>query len=221
MSGLTQRVFLMRNVHDDAPVLFQSRWALSYLRGPLTGPEISRLMADARKPQRAPRPAARRRRTSTAARRRSTAPAASSGCHAGRERNSTRLHRPQAQPSTSCLRPPRATAHHLSAHGHGPRQAALHRLEARARSVAHATPISRRCPTTAPRRCGAKPGRARDLKSRLTQDARRNAAFAPLPGAAMRARSYAAWARASRRSSVRERPRRSAGLRLAEGHLRA
>ncbi len=25
MSGLTQRVFLMRNVHDDAPVLFQSR----------------------------------------------------------------------------------------------------------------------------------------------------------------------------------------------------
>ncbi|MGE0435625.1 MAG: ATP-binding protein [Steroidobacteraceae bacterium] len=45
MGGLTQRVFLMRNVHDDAPVLMQSRWALSYLRGPLTGPEISRLMA--------------------------------------------------------------------------------------------------------------------------------------------------------------------------------
>src|SRR5690606_7474189 len=35
-----------RNVHDDAPQLMQSRWALSYLRGPLTGPEISRLMAD-------------------------------------------------------------------------------------------------------------------------------------------------------------------------------
>lgn len=45
MSGLTQRVFLMRNVHDDAPILMQSRWALSYLRGPLTGPEIARLMA--------------------------------------------------------------------------------------------------------------------------------------------------------------------------------
>jgi hypothetical protein len=45
MSGLKQRVFLMRNAHDDAPVLFQSRWALSYLRGPMTGPEISRLMA--------------------------------------------------------------------------------------------------------------------------------------------------------------------------------
>jgi hypothetical protein len=53
ISGLTPRVFLMRNVHDDAPVLFQSRWALSYLRGPLTGVEISKLMA----PQRTAAPA--------------------------------------------------------------------------------------------------------------------------------------------------------------------
>jgi hypothetical protein len=45
LASLTQRVFLMRNVNDDAPVLLKSRWALSYLRGPLTPAEISRLMA--------------------------------------------------------------------------------------------------------------------------------------------------------------------------------
>ena len=46
LSGLGKRVFLMNNVHDDAPVLFESRWALSYLRGPLTRTQIETLMAD-------------------------------------------------------------------------------------------------------------------------------------------------------------------------------
>jgi len=43
LSGLTSRVFVMRNVHDDALTLFQSRWALSYLRGPLGRDEIKKL----------------------------------------------------------------------------------------------------------------------------------------------------------------------------------
>jgi hypothetical protein len=51
LSGLASRVFLMNNVHEDHPVVFQSRWALSYLRGPLTRDQISRLMADRRKPE--------------------------------------------------------------------------------------------------------------------------------------------------------------------------
>src|SRR5688572_28245170 len=44
LAGLGNRVFLLHNVHEDEPVLFQTRWALSYLRGPLTRPEIKRLM---------------------------------------------------------------------------------------------------------------------------------------------------------------------------------
>jgi hypothetical protein len=45
LSGLGNRVFVMNNVHNDQPVLFQTRWALSYLRGPLTRDQIQTLMA--------------------------------------------------------------------------------------------------------------------------------------------------------------------------------
>jgi hypothetical protein len=44
LSGLAQRVFLMNNVHEEKPVLFRTRWALSYLRGPLSRVQISDLM---------------------------------------------------------------------------------------------------------------------------------------------------------------------------------
>lgn len=45
LAGLGKRVFLMNNVHDDAPIAFESRWALSYLRGPLTRAQIKTLMS--------------------------------------------------------------------------------------------------------------------------------------------------------------------------------
>ncbi|UCC88674.1 MAG: hypothetical protein JSV81_05020 [Anaerolineales bacterium] len=41
---LGNRVFLLHNVHEDRPVVFQTRWAMSYLRGPLTRPQVSELM---------------------------------------------------------------------------------------------------------------------------------------------------------------------------------
>ncbi|MCO6453763.1 MAG: ATP-binding protein [Pirellulaceae bacterium] len=44
LAGLGKRVFLMNNVHEDQPVVFESRWALSYLRGPLTRAQIQTLM---------------------------------------------------------------------------------------------------------------------------------------------------------------------------------
>ena len=45
LSGLGNRVFLLNNVHENAPVVMQTRWAMSYLRGPLTREQISSLMA--------------------------------------------------------------------------------------------------------------------------------------------------------------------------------
>ncbi len=44
ISGLGNRIFLMNNVHEDHPVIFQVRWAMSYLTGPLTRSQIKLLM---------------------------------------------------------------------------------------------------------------------------------------------------------------------------------
>jgi len=43
LSALRKRVFLMHNVHEEAPTVFQTRWTLSYLRGPLTRDQIKSL----------------------------------------------------------------------------------------------------------------------------------------------------------------------------------
>ncbi|MCX6004996.1 MAG: ATP-binding protein [Chloroflexi bacterium] len=44
LAGLGSRIFLMNNVHEDAPVVLESRWTMSYLRGPLTRNQIKVLM---------------------------------------------------------------------------------------------------------------------------------------------------------------------------------
>ncbi len=54
LAALGSRVFLMNNVHDDAPVVFESRWCLSYLRGPLVRGQIQTLMSAARQRTGAP-----------------------------------------------------------------------------------------------------------------------------------------------------------------------
>lgn len=46
LAALGSRVFLMNNVHLSAPEVFHTRWAMSYLSGPLTRQQISRLMKD-------------------------------------------------------------------------------------------------------------------------------------------------------------------------------
>jgi hypothetical protein len=63
LARLSNRVFLMNNVHEDAPVVFETRWVMSYLRGPLTRNQIKALMASrvhlAPSPASAPAPLAK------------------------------------------------------------------------------------------------------------------------------------------------------------------
>jgi hypothetical protein len=48
LAGLGKRRFLLHNVHEDEPVVFGTRWVMSYLAGPLTRDQIRALMAGAR-----------------------------------------------------------------------------------------------------------------------------------------------------------------------------
>jgi hypothetical protein len=43
LSALKKRIFLMHNVHDTEPTVFETRWTLSYLRGPLSRDQIRAL----------------------------------------------------------------------------------------------------------------------------------------------------------------------------------
>ena len=46
ITSLESRVFLLHNVNQGGPVVFQTRWAMSYLRGPLTRQQVK--VADGR-----------------------------------------------------------------------------------------------------------------------------------------------------------------------------
>ncbi len=49
ISDIPPRVFLMHNIHDQSgPVMVHTRWAMSYLRGPLTRQQVQVLMTDQR-----------------------------------------------------------------------------------------------------------------------------------------------------------------------------
>ncbi len=56
LAGLGNRVFLLNNVHETAPVIFTTRWVMSYLRGPLTRQQIKQLMDPRRRPTADSRP---------------------------------------------------------------------------------------------------------------------------------------------------------------------
>jgi hypothetical protein len=48
LAGLKTRIFVLNNAHEDGTEVFETRWAMSYLRGPLTRNQIKTLMAPVR-----------------------------------------------------------------------------------------------------------------------------------------------------------------------------
>jgi len=179
MSALTQRVFLMRNVHQDAPYLMKSRWALSFLRGPLTGPEITRVMA-------------RKRGAAAPA---STPTAAPSAALAATSAAAPVTARPAI--------PGDITEYFLEGRSGQPAAeyrpmvmglAKLHFVDAKLGldqwdTTAWLAPLGDDGKSVDWAAGSAHP----DLKARLSKSPATGAAFADLPGAAMRAANYAAW----------------------------
>ena len=177
LSQLQQRVFLMRNVHDDAPVLFKSRWALSYLRGPLTSLEISRLMGMKK----------------SEALRGASSPAA------------TPAEMPESafpRPALSAEVPEYFLQSASGSEGitYKPMVmglAKLHFIDSKLaldewRTLAYVAPLS----DEGDKALWMESRVAMDLKSRLDKEPQAGASFAPLPGAAMRAATYAGFGKA-------------------------
>jgi hypothetical protein len=173
ISGLTPRVFLMRNVHDDAPVLFQSRWALSYLRGPLTGVEISKLMAP-RRSATAPASTPARASAGEAPARPSVPADVPEYFLAATTAGEALLYKPMVMGSVKL--------HFVDA------KLALDQWQ----TTAYLAPLSDSGSEVLWSEAKVIP----DLKSRLGASAAPSSTFAQLPADALRAQSYAAWAKA-------------------------
>ena len=50
LSSVGKRVFLLHNVHETEPVLFETRWVMSYLRGPMTRDQIRQVQGEGSAP---------------------------------------------------------------------------------------------------------------------------------------------------------------------------
>jgi hypothetical protein len=182
LSGLGNRVFLMNDVHEDGPVLFQTRFTLSYLGGPLTRAQIQRLMAP-RKESAAAAPA-----SATPVATETPRPAAAPPAKAGGER-------PLVPPEV----PERFAAARGGAIVYRPAllgSCKLHYVDAKAavdlwEDVEAVARLGDDVPPDPWEGAEASPPGSLDL----SKEPEAGASFAPLPAAAASPKSYPAWAK--------------------------
>ena len=198
IAGLGNRIFLMSNVHDDAPRVFETRWAMSYLRGPLTRSQISTLMAGAL-PSRLARPRLRPRRTCRGA------------CP---DPHPLQLRAPpQSARVHSCLPTSRSTF--VPVRGSTPAGATLIYQPMLCGVAEVRLPTPRRASTRRPRRCSSRrsrtrpslsigigPSRSGSRRATWSPSPAASAGFAALPAVASKAKSYDELAEGVRRLAL-------------------
>ena len=190
LAGLGNRVFLMRNVHDDDHALFQTRWAMSYLRGPMTLPQLAPFMPAAAPALPTPDVAAPPVADPAAVAAAVTTPATPAATTAAAPGTA----RPVLPPGVPVLY--RRPANPVGAVAYQPAVigvAKLHFVDARAAldvwvTRTHLAPFS---PLGAP--AWEEAEAADDLSAELDREPVVAAAFGELPAAALNPKSYAAW----------------------------
>ncbi len=195
LSGLSNRVFLMNNVHEQEPVVFETRWAMSYLRGPLTREQIKRLMG--------PRKASASSGPPAAAVSPATSPASAAPAPVAPP-----APRPERSAADRPVLPPDVRQFFIPVQAPGPGQARLvyHPMAVGAASIAFSNAklgLSHARALTVLGEIDPHLGSiawdegavvavtARDLESEPAD----GAAFAPMPPAATKAKSYDGWSR--------------------------
>lgn len=180
LSALGKRVFLLHNVHEPGgPILFQTRWTMSYLRGPMTREQISLIQRQHAAP--APpvaAPSDRAVQAKTAARGEAAA-------------------RPVVPPDIQQFFVPISPASHAAVYRPAIVAAAQVRFSDsklgvdEVRDVLYAAPVSDSAVPVDWDSASALALKAEDLQ----RDPVQGASFADLPGAALKPRNYAAWSK--------------------------
>ncbi len=196
LAGLSSRIFVLNNVHEDGSEVFESRWAMSYLRGPLTRNQIKTLMD----PVKAQAEGITDQKAATAATGAAIQPATPSGPASSMIPNVKNISGESRQP----VLPPEISQYFIPVRSEEPNGATLvyHPMVLGAAQVRFSDKkidVTRELTVLAPISDGVIPvdwdsAQVCELPvSDLEQGSQENGQFAALPGPAGKPKSYDAW----------------------------